>query len=222
MILKQKNKLGVKMKTLHLVVVLFMVNIANATSDCIEPSGIYTSKEMILNQFVFENGTQNWGDWCYEVNSSEESKICNKELDQWDNWLSCSDSSFKNSCEKWAKKENFAANEKELGEFVQECIKTKYKNLAYRISNKAKCDVKSVFTELTSGINKEVICREVSRVLTGSSVFTDGSQLYIKINSRQTYELELSQINLKVEDSYSYIGSGILKWNPDGEKVILN
>lgn len=213
------------MKGLYLIL-LFTLNTAIAASSCIEPLGKYTSKEMVINQFILKNGSPNWGDWCYEGISSQENKLCNKELDAWDSWLSCSEELFKKSCEKWADKENFTSNAKEYDQFILECIQNNYKDLSNSAKSdalkKTKCEVSSSFSELTRGTNKEVICKEVAKALTGSSTLSTSSQLYIRINSRTTYELKLNQINLKVKNKYLYKGSGTLKWNPDGEEVFLD
>lgn len=116
------------MKVLSVIIFLVTLGSANAATSCIEPSGTYTSKEMVLDQFVFNNGSPNWGDWCYEVSSSEESKSCNNELDQWDSWLDCTEESFTKSCEEWADKENFTSSEEEYYEFILTCVVTNYRN----------------------------------------------------------------------------------------------
>jgi hypothetical protein len=118
------------MKFLSTILILFTINTSNAATSCNEPEGAYTTRSVVLNQFIFENGNPNWGDWCYELDSSLESNICNNELDQWDNWLSCTEQVFEKSCKKWADKENFAANDKEYNEFILECIKGNYRNLS--------------------------------------------------------------------------------------------
>lgn len=77
------------MKLLILAFVFSLSTLA-ATSEqkCEMPQGKYTDLEMVLNQFVLGNGNPNWGDWCYEGEPSD-SKPCNDELDQWDQWLVC-------------------------------------------------------------------------------------------------------------------------------------
>lgn len=62
---------------------------ASSKSNCVLPKGEFTSLEMVLNQFVLNNGNPNWGDWCYE-GKVENSKPCNDELEAWDEWLICS------------------------------------------------------------------------------------------------------------------------------------
>ena len=80
------------MRNLVFLVILFSTVqlYANEEAKCQLPAGKFTDLEMVMNQFVFNDGNPNWGDWCYEGNP-EDSKSCNEELDQWDNWLKCSD-----------------------------------------------------------------------------------------------------------------------------------
>lgn len=76
------------MKILLVLTMLLSIN-AYARKSCSEPAGIYTDKEMVLDQFVYGNGNPNWGDWCYEGLTIEESRLCNFELDAWDQWVDC-------------------------------------------------------------------------------------------------------------------------------------
>ncbi|CBW25711.1 hypothetical protein BMS_0814 [Halobacteriovorax marinus SJ] len=105
------------------------MNSTLASLNCTTPSEVYTTKEMVINQFALNNGNANWGDWCYEVDTQEESSACTKELNQWDAWVDCTDSKFETSCKEWADKEGFASTERELNEFVEKCVKVNYENL---------------------------------------------------------------------------------------------
>ena len=76
-----------------LIFILLMssqLSFSNVEQKCTPPSGKYTDIKMVLDQFVLNEGSPNWGDWCYEVNSAAENKECNNELDAWDAWLQCS------------------------------------------------------------------------------------------------------------------------------------
>ena len=116
------------------VLFLFVIFISNSyaapMAECLKPAGIYTDVEMVLNQFVFNNGNPNWGDWCFEIEPSE-TPICNNELDLWDKWLSCSEIKYKEHCHEYAVKENFLVSLEgsEYDAFIKKCVLDNYKSL---------------------------------------------------------------------------------------------
>ena len=120
------------MKTIIAAVLLLSLNIAhsNIGKKCSRPVGLYTGLEVVLDQFVFKNGNPNWGDWCYEM-SPEEGKLCNTELNQWDEWLVCSEKHFESHCQDYADKENFLFGETEEKHkaFISKCVKDNYRAL---------------------------------------------------------------------------------------------
>jgi len=116
-------------KIISALLLLVIMNTTFASLNCTEPSGTYTTKDMVINQFALNNGSANWGDWCYEVDSQEESTACNTELDQWDAWVVCTDNKFETSCSEWADKEGFTSNNQEYQGFIERCVGTNYLNL---------------------------------------------------------------------------------------------
>lgn len=114
-----------------LIITLLSLNIlhANAAQNCNPPEGEYTDLEMVLNQFIFNDGNPNWGDWCFEVNTDQESRDCVTELNQWDNWLECSSARYKTHCHQWADKEGFAVTSSEYETFISRCVIDNYRSL---------------------------------------------------------------------------------------------
>lgn len=205
------------MKKYLTILCLLTINVSQSAINCQEPSNIYTSKSMVLNQFVFNDGNPNWGDWCLETNTTQENKDCNTELSMWDNWLKCKSTQYENSCSKWAEKENFTSNQMEMDEFINECV---YNN--FKTNMNTFCKIITPFKELKAGLNKSVICKETIKSITGSYKMKTGAQLSINIDSQRNYELNLNLIDLKINNETVFSGSGTLKWNPDGEDVILH
>lgn len=120
-----------KMKLLSLtLLILLNTSLTNANESCALPKGEFTSLEMVLNQFVFNNGNPNWGDWCYE-GTLEESNACNNELNQWDKWVECKDSDYLNHCVAYAEKEGHltGANVSEYTSFITKCVADNFQAL---------------------------------------------------------------------------------------------
>lgn len=117
------------MKLISTIVLVLSMNLAVANDQCNQPAGTYTDLDMVLNQFVFDNGNPNWGDWCYELDNEIQGQECNEELNQWDAFIDCKTVQFTKSCSAWAKKENFASTAREFNAFVKKCIKDNFQLL---------------------------------------------------------------------------------------------
>lgn len=90
------------------------------------------------------------------------------------------------------------------------------------IGNAQVCDIRSSFTELTQGVNKEVICNETIFSLTGQYTLPENSTLVIQINRRQANTVELQDIVLSIAGKEVANTSGVLTWNPDRSDVVLD
>ncbi len=120
------------MKLIMMPILLLSFNnaFANISEKCQPPAGVYTSMEMVLNQFVFNNGNPNWGDWCYET-SLQQSRVCISELNEWDRWLSCTKDGYTKHCRDWADKEGFldGLGSDEYNAFINKCVQDNYRAL---------------------------------------------------------------------------------------------
>ena len=117
------------MKKILILVTLLSFNLthANISEKCNQPSGEYTDLLSVLNQFVFNDGNPNWGDWCYELSSG--GNECVKELNNWDSWLVCTKEGYTAHCKDYADKEGFASSEKEYDAFIAKCVQDNYRAL---------------------------------------------------------------------------------------------
>ncbi|MDD0852748.1 hypothetical protein HBN50_06555 [Halobacteriovorax sp. GB3] len=117
------------MKVIIALSLLLSLNVTMAKTQCEKPLGVYTDLEMVLNQFVFNNGNPNWGDWCYELESKNESIQCNEELNKWDEFVTCEVTRYDSSCRRWADKEGFASSHSEYEQFIDKCITENFRML---------------------------------------------------------------------------------------------
>ncbi|MFK8138272.1 MAG: hypothetical protein AB8E15_07935 [Bdellovibrionales bacterium] len=199
---------------------------ANLAQQCKQPLSKFVDQESVINQFVFSKGGQGWRNICLEVNSSDANKACNSELDQWNSWIACTNSDFTKSCNAWAEKENFAANDKQKEEFVSMCVRNKYRsNFDLAAANRPQfegCKIESKFTDLKEGTSKDDICNEVAREITGSFVLPEGSSLLIYINQQERNSLRLNYISLEDNGKIIFIGAGDVEWEPNSIELELD
>ncbi|MBD66207.1 MAG: hypothetical protein CME62_13435 [Halobacteriovoraceae bacterium] len=85
----------------------------------------------------------------------------------------------------------------------------------------ADCEINSVYSELETGLNKDVICKTVMDELKSRGL-PEGAYLLIEANGRRTtYTVELTNVMYLLNGQALYAGQGMLNWNPDGEWVTL-
>jgi len=88
------------------------------------------------------------------------------------------------------------------------------------LESKGQCIVVSRYSELEVGINKDVICEETLRAITGSTIIKADKTIVIELNSgRSTYTVDISSISYFNEQEMIYAGRGMMKWNPEDSYV---
>jgi hypothetical protein len=87
----------------------------------------------------------------------------------------------------------------------------------------SQCEVRSrKHPELTRGINKKVICREVRLALTQSyKPYPEGTNTVVRISDREMYSVGL-KIKCFVDGELEYKGTGRMHWFPGDSFVVID
>lgn len=86
----------------------------------------------------------------------------------------------------------------------------------------AACTVISDDSELTSGVNKETICRDTLVAVTGSYADHEDYTVSIVTSDRGMYYVKLSQIVVSHPKMETLVTSGTLNWYPGDSYVDLD
>ena len=86
-----------------------------------------------------------------------------------------------------------------------------------------RCELNTNKPELQNALNKETICQEVLNVLFPANIVEYDYYLRIEANGYQTmYSVELTQIEAFIGNDRVFNETGVLHWNPDSSKVVLD